>query len=75
MKEKSLTIPEIGFIAVTRVLLGVGIGLLVSGALNREQRKIVGSALLGIGAVTTIPILMRVLGTQCDTDKTISLVA
>jgi hypothetical protein len=66
MQDKSLTIHEIGFIAVTRVMLGVGIGLLLAPGLTRGQRKFAGSALLGMGAVTTIPILLRVLGKRCD---------
>jgi hypothetical protein len=75
MKEKSLTVPDIGFIAATRVVLGVGIGFLISGALEREQRLVLGSALLGIGAVTTIPILMRVFGRRCEDRGSIQLVA
>jgi hypothetical protein len=75
MTEKSLTIPDIGFIAVTRVALGVGIGLLVASGLNREQRIVLGSALLGAGAVTTIPILVRVLGAKCSSEQPIRLVA
>jgi len=75
MKEKILTIPDIGFIAYTRVALGVGIGLLASGLLDREQRRIVGLALIGAGAVTTIPILIRVFGARCEERKPVVLVA
>jgi putative Mn2+ efflux pump MntP len=60
MRLNSLTIPEIGFIAITRVALGVGIGLLLGGWLNREQRKGAGLALVAVGAVTTIPIAMEI---------------
>ena len=69
MKEKSLTIPDIGFIAGTRVALGVGIGLLVSGGLNKDRRHAAGWVLIGVGVVTTIPILMRVLAKRCDAGK------
>jgi len=62
MKERNLTIPEIGLIAMTRVVLGVGIGLLVADRLNAEQRKSVGFALLAVGALSTIPIVANVLG-------------
>jgi hypothetical protein len=76
MREKNLTIPEIGFIAVTRVVLGIGIGLLLAPGLSRGQRKFAGSALLGMGAVTTVPILLRVLGKRCDaTGRPVSLAA
>ncbi len=74
MAQKTLTIPDIGFIALTRVALGVGIGVLISGGFDRDLRKAVGWALVGVGGVTTIPILMRVLGKQCD-EKLITLVA
>ena len=62
MKERSLTLPEIALIASTRVALGVGIGLLISGRLNRDQRKAAGWALVGIGVLTTGPIIAGILG-------------
>lgn len=75
MRQTTLTTPDIGFIAATRVVLGIGIGLLVSGGLNRDLRKAVGLGLLGAGAVTTIPILLRVFRKQCDEVTPIVLVA
>jgi hypothetical protein len=75
MREKTLSIQDIGFIAVTRVLLGVGIGLFAASALNREQRKILGSALLSVGAVTTVPILIHVLGKRCNAVPPVILAA
>jgi hypothetical protein len=45
MKERGLTIPEIALIGGTRVALGVGIGLLISDRLNKDQRKGAGWAL------------------------------
>ena len=62
MKERSLTIPKIGLIAGTRVALGVGIGLLISDRLYKDQRRAVGWALLGIGVVTTVPIVAGIFG-------------
>ena len=62
MKEKKLTVPEIGLIAMTRVILGVGIGLLLSEKLNKDQRNGIGWALLAVGALSTIPIAANVLG-------------
>ncbi len=64
MRERSLTIPEILLIAGTRVALGAGIGLLVADKLNEGQRRGAGWALLGVGVITTIPLLMNVLGTN-----------
>ena len=62
MKERSLTIPEIALFAGTRVALGIGIGFLVSGRLNRDQRKGAGWALFAIGAITTIPLIIDIVG-------------
>jgi hypothetical protein len=62
MKERNLTIPEIVLIAGTRVALGVGIGLLISDRLNKDQRKAAGWSLLAVGLVTTIPIVAGILG-------------
>lgn len=60
MKERRLTLPEIGLIASTRGMLGAGIGLLLSGKLSKEQRRAVGWTLVMVGAITTIPLLMNV---------------
>lgn len=56
MIRRTLTIAEIMLIAGTRVALGVGIGLLLSGRLNRHQRKAAGFALALVGGLTTIPL-------------------
>jgi hypothetical protein len=56
LTERALTIPEIMLIAGTRVVLGAGIGLLISDRLNKDQRKGAGWALLAVGVLTTIPI-------------------
>jgi putative Mn2+ efflux pump MntP len=58
-KRITLTLPEIGLIAMTRGALGVGIGLLLSNALDKDERRSAGLALLAVGVLTTIPILMR----------------
>jgi hypothetical protein len=62
MKEHPLTIPEIMLIGGTRVALGIGLGLLLSDRLSREQRRAVGLTLFLVGAVTTIPLALNVLG-------------
>jgi len=62
MKEHRLTLPEIALIAGTRGLLGAGIGLLLSSKLRRNQRRAVGWSLVLVGALTTIPIVINVLG-------------
>ena len=62
MQRRSLSIPEIILVAGTRVALGAGIGLVVAEKLGRDVRKGAGWALLAIGALTTIPIAISVLG-------------
>jgi hypothetical protein len=47
--------PLLGFIAGTRVALGVGIGLLASKRLSRARRLRLGASLVAFGALTTIP--------------------
>jgi len=54
-KRITLTLPEIGLIAMTRGALGLGIGLL----LEKQERRSAGLALLAVGVLTTVPILMR----------------
>jgi hypothetical protein len=66
VKAKNLSMPEIGLIAMTRVVLGVGIGLLLAEKLNADQRKSVGCALLAVGALSTLPIAAQVLGKQAE---------
>lgn len=61
MKETRLTIPEVAAIAGTRVALGGGIALLLGGHLEGKQRKALGWSLFMLGAITTIPLAMRVL--------------
>ena len=61
MKKRALTIPEIMLIGGTRVALGAGLGLLLSGRVNQDQRKAVGWTLFLVGAVSTIPLAINVL--------------
>jgi len=75
MKLRSLTIPEIGLIAFTRVALGAGLGLLVSPRLNKDKRKGAGWALFGIGVLSTIPIVVELIAKRPIAEKPIPLVA
>ena len=62
MKERIVTIPDLALIAGTRIALGAGIGLLLADKLNVDRRKGAGWALLAVGLLTTIPLVMKVLG-------------
>lgn len=62
MKTTTLTLPELAAIAGTRVALGAGAALLLADRLTREQRKTAGLTLLLVGAATTVPLALMVLG-------------
>ena len=62
MKTYTVTVPEVGLVAVTRAMAGAGVGLLVADYLRPETRRAVGWTLLGVGIVTTVPIVMALLG-------------
>jgi hypothetical protein len=62
MREQTVTLPELALVAGTRVVLGAGLGLLLAGSLSHGQRWTVGWTLVAIGALTTIPLAVEVLG-------------
>ena len=61
LTQRAVTIPEVMLIAGTRVALGVGLGLLISEWLNKDQRQVAGLALLGVGVLSTVPIVSGLL--------------
>jgi len=61
MKTLDVSLPEMFFVAATRGMAGAGVGLLASNYLAPETRRHVGWTLLGIGLVTTLPILATVV--------------
>ena len=62
MTASNLTIPELVLIAGTRVAFGIGIGLLIADKFTDKERNAVGWTLVGVGALTTVPIVASVLG-------------
>jgi len=64
--ERKLSVPDIILIAGTRVALGIGIGLLLSEKLNRDQRRAAGRALIAVGALTTIPLVINVVSKKSE---------
>lgn len=61
MKNLELSLPQLGLIAMTRGMLGAGIGLLLSEKLTADQRRAVGWTLTGVGVLTTVPLVAQVL--------------
>ncbi|HTZ82946.1 MAG TPA: hypothetical protein VMB66_07145 [Candidatus Acidoferrales bacterium] len=58
MNERRFSIPELVLFGATRVALGMGIGFLVSRAMNNDERKAAGIALTVVGGATTIPLVI-----------------
>jgi len=67
VRKTVLSLPEIGLIALTRVALGAGLGLLLSSKLDRSARTAAGVALVAFGALTTFPLVADVL---CKSSRT-----
>ena len=61
VKTVAVSVPELAFVAGTRGLGGVGIGLLASRYLSPPARRSVGLTLLTIGVLTTLPIAAALL--------------
>jgi hypothetical protein len=60
MRTISLALPQFGFVVVTRAMLGAGLALLLSESLPRAQKRTIGTALVAIGALSTIPAALWV---------------
>jgi hypothetical protein len=58
MEKREVSTFQLGLIAGTRVALGIG--LLIAGALENENRKLLGRVLLGAGIASTFPIARSV---------------
>lgn len=71
MKPVLLQKPDVALIAMTRGILGIGIGLVLADKMSAEQRKAAGWALIGVGLITTFPLVAEVLssGEGCSRDK------
>ena len=61
MRETKLTIPQVALIGGTRGMLGAGIALLLADKLDRNRRREVGWTLFLIGAISTVPLALKVL--------------
>ena len=62
MTQRMITLPLLGLVAGTRAALGAGIALLLADRLTAEQRRAVGWTLTAVGAISTIPLAVQVLG-------------
>jgi hypothetical protein len=62
MKEVTLDLPELAMVVGTRAMAGAGIAMLLADKMTPEQRRAVGWTLFLIGAISTVPLAMRVFG-------------
>lgn len=69
MKTTRLSLPQLALIAGTRGALGAGLGLVLADRLPYSQRKAVGWTLLLVGALTTIPLALEVIGETISIDR------
>jgi hypothetical protein len=72
MKTVELKLPLLAFVVATRAALGAGVGLLLAGRLSEPQRKRLGLTLLAIGAATTIPAALAVVGHTSTNSRQLS---
>jgi hypothetical protein len=61
-EPKSVTVPEIALIAVTRGAIGFGAGLLLAEKFKPNQRQLLGWTLFLSGLASTIPIALHLFG-------------
>ena len=61
MRRLTVTLPLVSLIAVTRGMLGAGLGLLLAERFSARQRRTVGWTLFLAGTASTVPLAARVL--------------
>jgi gas vesicle protein len=71
-KKISATFPELALLAITRGMIGAGVGLLFANKLSRKNRTAIGLPLFIVGALSTIPIALHLFNgdkTKPETDQ------
>lgn len=61
MRAIKVTLPEAALVVGTRALAGVGIGLLLGNQLIAPERRKLGWSLVALGALSTIPLALRLV--------------
>ena len=60
-KKVEVKLRQLGMVAGTRALGGIGLGLLLSSRLSDDRRKAVGWSLFSFGLLTTIPLVRAII--------------
>lgn len=55
MKNVTMSPPTLIFLVATRAALAAGVGMFVAGKIPESKRRWVAGALVGLGALSTIP--------------------
>jgi hypothetical protein len=61
VKTFKVSVPEAALVVGTRAIAGVGLGLLLGNHLIAPERRRLGWALFAVGALSTIPLTMRIV--------------
>jgi hypothetical protein len=59
MEKVEITLPDLALIVGTRAMFAAGAALILADRLPKDQRKAIGWALALVGAVTTIPLALK----------------
>lgn len=57
--RRPISLPEMGLFAGTRAAIGAGVALLLGDKLARKRRRRVGWTLVTVGALSTVPLVVR----------------
>jgi len=69
MRNLRLQFPELVLIGATRGMIGLGAGLLIADRMRRDRRKSIGWTLLSIGALSTIPLAVKVFRSRDEDSR------
>ena len=72
MKRVVLNLPTFGFVVATRAMIGVGLGLLLSGRFPEKKRRQIGRTLFAIGAASTVPAIIAIVRGRRQADESAS---
>ncbi len=62
--RSEIQLPATTLISVANAAVGFGLGLLLSGRLNKSARKITAISTLAVGIVATLPLLAEIIAEQ-----------
>lgn len=66
--KTEISLPDLGLLAMTRGMLGAGLGLLAAGRLREGARRPLGWVLVAAGLLTTLPLAIQVFSNINDDD-------